>query len=130
MEEVTRQDQVEGQGQASSSAKVSYSQVVKLAGAMITAIIGSGFSSGEEILQFFSVYGIRGMISALLVLVALAITSGLIMQYGFSHPSNPPKTVFKYYVGKVFGSLVKKKTAGVTASSFHFIFRLLTHAWS
>ena len=65
MEEVTRQDQVKGQ--ASSSAKVSYSQVVKLAGAMITAIIGSGFSSGEEILQFFSVYGIRGMISALLL---------------------------------------------------------------
>ena len=104
MEEVTRQDQVKGQ--ASSSAKVSYSQVVKLAGAMITAIIGSGFSSGEEILQFFSVYGIRGMISALLVLVVLAITSGLIMQYGFSHPSNPPKTVFKYYVGKVFGSFL------------------------
>lgn len=32
-------------------------QVIKFAGAFIAWVIGSGFATGQEILQFFSSYG-------------------------------------------------------------------------
>mgnify|MGYP000869826231 CR=1 FL=1 len=41
--------------------KFSVKTIVILAGSYIATIIGSGFATGQEILQFFSYYGIIGI---------------------------------------------------------------------
>ena len=45
--------------------QVSIWNVVKLAGAYIAFTIGSGFATGQEVLQFFTSYGPAGYIGAL-----------------------------------------------------------------
>lgn len=94
------------QGHESTEKNINFSNVFKLAGAIITALIGSGFSSGEESLQFFSVYGIRSLISGAIASVIFALALGLIMRYGFKNPFNPPKTIFRHYLGKIIGSFL------------------------
>lgn len=89
-----------------SKDQVSYANVFKIAGAIITALIGSGFSSGEESLQFFTVYGVRGLVSGAIALVIFALAIGLVVRYGYIYSENPPKTIFRYYLGKIMGSFL------------------------
>ena len=49
--------------------KVSISNVVKFAGAFIAFLIGSGFATGQEILQYFTAYGLKGLLTALVMVL-------------------------------------------------------------
>lgn len=41
--------------------KVSIARIIKYAGAFAACAIGSGFATGQEIMQFFSFYGQKGI---------------------------------------------------------------------
>lgn len=45
--------------------KVSVSNVFKLSGAYIAYLIGSGFATGQEVMQFFASFGIYGIFAAI-----------------------------------------------------------------
>ncbi|MBN7774096.1 YkvI family membrane protein [Clostridium aminobutyricum] len=83
---------------------ISIKKVTILAGAFCAYMIGSGFSTGQEVLQFFSVYGVaKGIISTL---VYAAITIWLIYTlYGTGQKMqfSNPYDVFEYYCGKYIG---------------------------
>ncbi len=54
--------------------KQSYINIFKIAGAYIAYVIGSGFATGQEIVQFFTVYGeggIAGMVLCTFLLLGL-----------------------------------------------------------
>lgn len=55
---------------------MSWARVVTFAGAFIAFLIGSGFATGKEILQYFTSYGYWG-IAAALVVIALLIYVGV-----------------------------------------------------
>lgn len=84
---------------------VSMKRVALLAGALSAYWIGSGFSTGQEILQFFSSSGSKGLIAALIFFV---ITSGLtyiLFSIGQKKKFKNPYDVFEYYCGKALGQI-------------------------
>ena len=46
--------------------KYNIGQVITYAGAFIALLIGSGFATGQEILQFFSSYRLYGLIGIII----------------------------------------------------------------
>ena len=52
-----------------SDKKVNWGRVVILAGAIIAFTIGSGFATGQEIVQYYTAYGVQGIFTELLFAV-------------------------------------------------------------
>ena len=50
--------------------------VVKFAGAVIATLIGSGFASGQEAMQFFAAYGTNGIIRCIIAILLFAGITG------------------------------------------------------
>ena len=48
-----------------SAEKVSWKRVLILAGAIIAFTIGSGFATGQEIIQYYKAYGVKGLLTIL-----------------------------------------------------------------
>ncbi|MDH4064867.1 MAG: hypothetical protein OEW19_10750, partial [Acidobacteriota bacterium] len=78
--------------------------VLKVAGAFMAFLIGAGFATGQEILQFFASEGLRGVGGGFIFLAAgtyLAITLLLLGHRRGFHNSD---AVFRYYAGSVAGT--------------------------
>jgi len=85
------------------SNKMNIGLVVTFAGATLAFLIGSGFASGQEILQYFASYGYEGILVALTAFVIMCFAN-----YGFVLAGNREKftkgsEVFKFYAGPVVG---------------------------
>lgn len=52
-----------------SDKKVNWGRVLILAGAVIAFTIGSGFATGQEIIQYYTAYGVQGIFTVLLFAV-------------------------------------------------------------
>ena len=50
-----------------SAEKVSWKRVLILAGAIIAFTIGSGFATGQEIIQYYTAYGAKGLLIILIL---------------------------------------------------------------
>jgi uncharacterized membrane protein YkvI len=75
-----------------------------LAGAMIALVIGSGFATGQELLQYFAAYGMQ----FILVILVFAVTF-IYYNYNFAKVGEEEKyecgnDVYKYYCGKYVGT--------------------------
>ena len=62
--------------------KVDFKNVIKMAGAFAAYLIGSGFATGQEILQFFASYGIQGLWGVLIIAILFAIFGFVVMVKG------------------------------------------------
>ena len=84
--------------------------VLKFAGAFVAFMIGSGYASGQEIMQFFTAYGIWSIGGLLIALVLFAWLGKVLMNYGYRHselgPDQMADTSFRYYCGKYFGAFL------------------------
>lgn len=49
-----------------------WKDTLRIAGAYVAYVIGSGFATGQEIVQFFTVYGIKGIAGMLVCTVLFA----------------------------------------------------------
>lgn len=83
--------------------KVSFLNVVKLAGAYIAFTIGSGFATGQEVMQFFTAYGTTGLIGALVSMAVFAGLGAALMAKGYELQLQVQTEVFRYYCGKYIG---------------------------
>ena len=63
--------------------KVKAMNVLKFAGAFVAFIIGSGFASGQEIMQFFTSFGYMGVIGAVISCVLFAWSGAALMARGY-----------------------------------------------
>lgn len=72
--------------QEKSSSK--FSNVLKLAGAFAAFIMGSGYQSGQEIIQFFSSYGYLGILGGFISMFLFAWSALACMSYGFKNKQN------------------------------------------
>lgn len=78
----------------------------KIATAYIGTVVGAGFASGQELLQFFVVFGYKGMLG-LVIVTALFIYYGYkIMACGRLLKSQSHEIIIQYTCGKVFGTLL------------------------
>ncbi len=83
--------------------KVNTGAVIRIAGAYVAWVMGSGFATGQEILQFFTSYGYKSFILLAMNLVGFLIIGPMILQAGKAHGDDPDYNHFEYFCGKKLG---------------------------
>lgn len=78
--------------------------VLKYAGAFMAFLIGSGFATGQEILQYFTAYGLQGFLVSLTMLILFIILSGCFITAGKRENFERGSDIFQYYCGKYIGT--------------------------
>lgn len=85
--------------------KVSVLRVLTYAGAIMAFLIGSGFATGQEILQYFTSYGYWGVFgTGALVLVLMTYVAMEFFVVGEAKKFDRPSRIFHYYCGKYLGT--------------------------
>ncbi|MDD4767928.1 MAG: hypothetical protein PHF87_10200 [Desulfotomaculaceae bacterium] len=77
--------------------------LVKVISAYIGAVIGAGFASGQEIMQFFILHGKSGLMGAALATILFAYLGGLVMFLSITMHSSSYKKVFGFLLGNKAG---------------------------
>lgn len=78
-------------------------QVLAIAGSFIAFLIGSGFSTGQETMQYYVAYGFKGVAGAAVVFLLLAYVGTSFILAGYRERFEKPSDVFEYYCGKIIG---------------------------
>ncbi|OAV59266.1 YkvI family membrane protein [Enteractinococcus helveticum] len=87
-----------------STERSSTMRVLTYAGAIMAFLIGSGFATGQEIMQYFASYGFWGVFgTGLLVLALISFVSIQFLTVGQREQFNKPSQIFEYYAGKYVG---------------------------
>lgn len=84
--------------------KINWWSVIKYAGAFIAFMIGSGFASGQEIMQFFTSYGIWSIGGVLISMFLFSWSGAVLMQHGYDTKDAEKSNSFHYYCGKILGT--------------------------
>jgi Uncharacterized membrane protein len=79
---------------------------LKIAGAYIGTVVGAGFGSGQETLQFFAVYGDYGFIGLLIVTALFMLYGYIIMDMGYRLNSKSHLSIIKHSMGKYLTGIV------------------------
>lgn len=68
-----------------SNGQVDLKSVIRIAGAYVAWVMGSGFATGQEILQFFTSYGYYSFVLLGINLVGFLLIGPMILQAGWEH---------------------------------------------
>lgn len=80
-------------------------RVLSYAGAFMAFLIGSGFATGQEVLQYFAAYGLTGGLLVALVCVVLFIfVGGCFIAAGKRENFEKGSDIYRYYCGKYVGT--------------------------
>jgi uncharacterized membrane protein YkvI len=80
-------------------------RILTYAGAIVAFLIGSGFATGQEILQYFTSYGYWGVFgTGILVLALMTYVSVEFFAVGQAKKFKRPSLIFHYYCGKYLGT--------------------------
>ncbi|UTR11125.1 hypothetical protein MM300_01995 [Evansella sp. LMS18] len=74
--------------------------------AFIGVIVGAGFASGQEVLQYFTSFGIMGIVGAVLATALFAYTGMLLVWIGSKTKTTSHKEVIYQISGKVLGRVI------------------------
>ena len=80
-------------------------EIIKVAGVYMAINIGSGFASGQEILQFFSGFGWAGYLILLSVLLLMIYGGNSILDAGWICKDDHKISVYEYFGGKFIGQV-------------------------
>lgn len=89
------------------SSKLNMVSVIKFAGAYVACIIGSGFATGQEIMQFFTSSGLLSIGASIIAMVIFAWFGGCIMEHGRELQLKTPGMILRYYCGDKLGLVVE-----------------------
>ena len=78
-------------------------EVMKFAGAFIAWVIGSGFATGQEVLQFFTSFGYLSYGVVLLNLIGFLFFGQVLVSTGFGNKDKTGFNHFKYFCGERLG---------------------------
>ncbi|WP_431710353.1 YkvI family membrane protein [Glutamicibacter uratoxydans] len=85
--------------------KTSFLRALTYAGAIIAFLIGSGFATGQEIMQYFTSYGYWGIFgTGALVLILMTYVAVEFFVVGNAKKFDKPSRIFHYYCGKYLGT--------------------------
>lgn len=79
------------------------SRITLIGGALIALLVGSGFTTGQEIMQYFVAYEYAGMASIALMLMLFVYVSTRFISVGHEQQFDQPKDIYRYYCGRVLG---------------------------
>ena len=80
--------------------------ILKIGSAFIGVIVGAGFASGQEILQYFTSFGILGMFGAILSTVLFAGIGMLLVWLGSYTKTTSHKDVIYRISGRYLGTVI------------------------
>lgn len=78
-------------------------QVIIFAGAFIAFLIGSGFATGQEIMQYFAAYGWMGIAGAIAVFIGFLYVGVDFITVGYDNKFPNGSDIYTYYCGKYLG---------------------------
>lgn len=87
-----------------SENKVSIKNILRIGGSMVAWSMGSGFATGQEVLQFFSSYGINSFGVIFVNLLGFILIGYLLMKAGFKNKDKENFNHFKYFCGQKIGN--------------------------
>lgn len=79
-------------------------KVLNYAGAFIALLIGSGFATGQEILQYFAAWGYKGMLGVIVCFILLAYVGVSFISAGYNNKFDTPNDIYRYYCGNKLGT--------------------------
>ena len=82
---------------------VKWNNVFSFAGAFVALLIGSGFATGQEVMQYFVSYGFWGLAGAVVVLVLFLYVGTEFMAVGQKEKFEKGNDIYIYYGGKYIG---------------------------
>ncbi|MCO7515949.1 hypothetical protein NJF44_14520 [Pseudomonas guariconensis] len=80
------------------------SRMFVIGGACIALLIGSGFATGQEIMQYFVAYEYAGLASIALMFLLFTYVALSFVMAGYEQQFSAPKDIFRYYCGKPIGT--------------------------
>ncbi|NTW04573.1 MAG: hypothetical protein HGA27_00460 [Peptococcaceae bacterium] len=83
--------------------EVRLKQVLIYAGAFIAFLIGSGFATGQEIMQYFVAYGWLGIAGAIAVFIMFLYVGVSFITVGYENKFQNGSDIYTYYCGKYIG---------------------------
>ncbi|GAB3595991.1 hypothetical protein CFAEC_04950 [Corynebacterium faecale] len=81
-------------------------QVVKVALAFVGIIVGAGFASGQEVMQYFVAFGINGIWGAVISAVVMTVMALIILQLGSYFHADEHGEVFRRVSHPIFSRLL------------------------
>lgn len=84
--------------------KVNVKQIIIYAGAFIAFLIGSGFATGQEIMQYFTAYGNYGILGVLAVFLLFLYVGTSFTKAGYYNKFAKRSDIYTYYCGKAIGT--------------------------
>lgn len=76
----------------------------ELSSIYIGTVIGAGFASGQEIIQFFGVFGYRGIFGVILAMVLFSFIGATVLSQVYNYKI----TSYSKYIGPIFGKKLSK----------------------
>lgn len=87
-----------------SGNKVSLGGILTVAGTYIAFAIGSGFATGQEVLQYFTSYGVSAFAALIAYLIIGSWMDTEFITTGYREQFETKDGVYKYYCGKYIGT--------------------------
>ena len=87
--------------------EVSIIHILKYAGAFAACAIGSGFATGQEIMQFFSAYGQMGVLGTIVTTILFTWCGATFMRHGYKHNLTKPRDCAAFYFGEKAGPVIE-----------------------
>ncbi|MCQ2551149.1 MAG: hypothetical protein MJ146_03005 [Clostridia bacterium] len=78
--------------------------VIKVSGGFVAWVIGSGFATGQEILQFFTSYGYGSYGVVIVNLIGFLVVGPMLLGVGYAKREQNEFKHFDYYCGKKLGT--------------------------
>ena len=79
---------------------------IQIAGAFVSLVVGAGFASGQEILQYFTSFGIKSIFGCIVAGMIFAILGMILAQIGSDLQTNSHKEGIYYIGGRFFGPVL------------------------
>lgn len=84
--------------------KTNWKQAFKFMGAVLAFAIGSGFATGQELLQYFTAYGYKSILVGVVFLIIFIYSNYCFAVAGYRENFTKGSQVFQYYCGKYLGT--------------------------
>ncbi|MGL5676386.1 MAG: YkvI family membrane protein [Cellulosilyticaceae bacterium] len=85
----------------------SIKRTLQIASVYIGAVIGAGFASGQEMIQFFTRYGMKGMYGLVLAGILHGAIGAILLEVAYEKKWQDYDTLLSHLMGKTLGKILK-----------------------
>ena len=82
-------------------------RILRLAGAYVACAIGSGFATGQEIIQFFTAQGTNSIWGTIVTALLFSWCGAVFMKHGYKYRLSDPQSIIIFYCGEKVGKYVE-----------------------